>query len=60
MTPRTFVLAVTLGYTDDGSVVDYSMQSANQGIPDEIVLTLMQHWLRCEEDKYQSKFNKGT
>jgi hypothetical protein len=55
--PQTFVFAIIAQHAADGRLVDYALQSTNEGIREEIVFTLLRHWLKMSEHNYHAAFS---
>lgn len=53
---NAFVFAIIAQYSADGHLVDYALQSENEGVRKEMIFTLMRNWLRMEEDRYHADF----
>jgi len=57
MAAATFVFGIQTH--TNGSNLNFSVHSQNQGLPDEIIITIMRHFLRKYEDEYQEKFKNS-
>jgi len=55
-TPPLFALGIRPQLNPDGSVSGYQVQSQSMGLPDEIVITIVENWLRMVKENYHKKF----
>ncbi len=55
--PVGFFIGITPKSFSDSSV-KYRVQSINHRIPDEVILTIVRHWLKDAEDSYFKNFSQ--
>ena len=59
--PLGFIFAIRPIEDNEGNVIDWHAQFENLGVQEEIVLTMVRHWLRAAEDKYfNERFNNNV
>lgn len=51
-----FALGIRPQLNPDGSVSGYQVQSQSMGLPDEIVITIVENWLKMVKENYHKKF----
>lgn len=54
--PIGFALGIRARLGKDGTLISYSVQTHSNGLSEEIILTIMRHWLRSSEDDYHEYF----
>ena len=54
--PVVFAFAIREARDSQGNLIGYRVQSKNEGVADEFVITMMRTWLRAEEDSYHERF----
>jgi len=55
-TQPLFALGIRPQLNADGTVAGYQVQSQSMGLPDEIVITIVENWLRMVKENYHKKF----
>ena len=55
MTLGGFAIVIKVELTERGNI-DYRLRMDNNGVPEEVALTMVRHWLRNAENEYHSRF----
>ena len=55
--PLMFSFAIYSAPGENG-MRKWTMQLVNSGVPEELVLTYMRHWLRNSDNKYHNSFKE--
>jgi len=53
-----FALGIKPQVNEKGEEIGFELKSGNNGLPDEVVITLVKHWLKAVEDNYHQKFKQ--
>ena len=53
---QLFALGIRPQMNKDGTISGYQVQSQSMGLPDEIIITIVENWLRMVKENYHKKF----